>query len=68
MNTLTHTHTALYKRIFSQYSCLVSKLADKAQSGLEDIDKSDELVSIWAKSGTKEVRHTLPLDARGSKY
>ena len=37
----------------------MSKLAQKTQLGLEDIDKSDELVSIWAKSGTKEVRQTL---------
>ena len=38
-----------------QYSCLVSQLARKTQSGMEEIDPEEELVSIWAKSGTKEV-------------
>ena len=38
-----------------QYSCLVSKLAEKTQKSIEEIDKTDQLMSIWAKSGTKEV-------------
>ena len=41
-----------------QYSCLVSKLAEKTQKSIEEIDKTDQLMSIWAKSGTKEVNNT----------
>ena len=33
----------------------MSQLARKTQSGMEEIDPEEELVSIWAKSGTKEV-------------
>ena len=46
-------------KLFPQYSCLVSNLAQKTQSGLEEIDNTDELVSIWAKSDTKEVTQPL---------